>query len=61
MKKISPNPSTTLTKNPQLQNSTHNPKAHTFTHNPAEDCELELLAHEAFERSYYLHLAYSVY
>lgn len=30
-------------------------------HNSAEDSELELLAQDALERSYYLHMAYSAY
>jgi len=61
MKKISPNPSTTPTKNTPIQNTAHHPNAHTEQHNSAADSELELLAQEAFERSYYLHLAYSAY
>ena len=61
MKPISPNPTTTPTINPQIQNTTHNPSAHTIQHNSSEDSELELLQEDALERSYYLHMAYSAY
>lgn len=38
-----------------------NPNAHTVEQNLAEALELELLASEAYERSDYLHMAYSNY
>ncbi|MDF5732420.1 MAG: hypothetical protein PUP92_31585 [Rhizonema sp. PD38] len=37
------------------------PNAHTVKQNHAEALELELLAQEAYERSDYIHMAYSSY
>jgi len=63
MQQISPNPNPTATqgKNPQEPNTAHNSIACPKQPSSVKDCEWELLAQEAFERSYYIHLAYSAY